>query len=605
MSLNLKYVIDICVNYFFVLFCFLNYNKIKRTFAQSESCEDLTLFLCTSGECISKEFLCDGSKECIDGSDETQDLCKYRSCSKSLDYINEDASDILSIQPSSTEQTFRCNYGACISRFFLCDGIKHCVADGSDETEELCKSQNCHSRQFQCKYGACINRRNACDNRYHCYDGSDETVEACRWRRKQCIASRFFKCKYGACVNRKFKCNAVIDCLDESDESEDICGPRPNLVLRSSLPIPSNPLLIKTDKKNVSTTTARPTVTSSVISRSDIKGCEQTEDQNIYLEILSCGEESNCDGQILPVGTLMLIFCDGSPLPLRCKNDYLWHFERDPSRTPIKKPCIDSGKPSGGSEVHADVRHILPTLPCGILPPFSPVPWLVGLFRSGEFSCTGTIIGPSLVLTAGHCVLENQASSKRIVKAKVLKIQFNSENPNDPQQFASVSSIVLHPQYSGGQSPRNDLALLFLKKNLEKEHGLSSACLDKEGTLLNIDAFTFNRTFGQSLYKWETFKQTLDTSCFNLATMCSRHLNIGKNQFCAINADSTLYLHQGSSGGPYMITTKESREKWAVAGVVSNSIYTTECGTPHTVFSSVSKHYDWIFNCGFHGKCSK
>ncbi|RXG58161.1 Low-density lipoprotein receptor [Armadillidium vulgare] len=454
---------------------------IYKYFNAQESCEDLTLFLCTSGECISKEFLCDGSKECIDGSDETQDLCKYRSCSL-LDYINEDASDILSIQPSSTEQTFRCNYGACISRFFLCDGIKHCVADGSDETEELCKSQHCHSRQFQCKYGACINRRNACDNRYHCYDGSDETAEACRWRRKQCIASRFFKCKYGAC---KFKCNAVIDCLDESDESEDICGPRPNLELKSSLPIPSNPLLIKTDKKNVSTTTARPTVTSSVISRSDIK------------------------------------------VNKKIKNKYLSYLE------------------------------------------------------------------------------ENQASSKRIVKAKVLKIQFNSENPNDPQQFASVSSIVLHPQYSGGQSPRNDVALLFLKENLEKEHGLSSACLDKEGTLLNIDAFTFNRTFGQSLYKWETFKQTLDTSCFNLATMCSRHLNIGKNQFCAINADSTLYLHQGSSGGPYMITTKESREKWAVAGVVSNSIYTTECGTPHTVFSSVSKHYDWIFNCGSYGKCSK
>lgn len=71
-------------------------------------------FMCDSGRCISKAYVCDGFPDCTGGEDETN--CPKSACGK---------------------DKFRCRGdGVCLDRVKYCDGIPHCV-DGSDE--ENCK----------------------------------------------------------------------------------------------------------------------------------------------------------------------------------------------------------------------------------------------------------------------------------------------------------------------------------------------------------------------------------------------------------------------------------------------------------------------------------
>ncbi|KHJ45819.1 immunoglobulin domain protein [Trichuris suis] len=109
---------------------------------------------CQNGECVKREYVCDGQRDCRDGSDE----------------FNCPA-------PQACEPNeFQCNNRNCVQKMWLCDGDDDC-GDGSDE-------QNCGVRQpgeacapyeFQCKTQMqCVPASFQCDGQNDCVDGSDE-----------------------------------------------------------------------------------------------------------------------------------------------------------------------------------------------------------------------------------------------------------------------------------------------------------------------------------------------------------------------------------------------------------------------------------------------
>ncbi|CAG9766392.1 unnamed protein product [Ceutorhynchus assimilis] len=118
-------------------------------------------FSCTNQSiCLSQEAKCNGTAECPMGEDE-------RGCS------------------TCGLESFECANKKCISDLWVCDGSDDC-GDHSDENATLCESrvhkpmgQSRFSHLpcddgFRCKSGACIPLELLCNNKHDCFDESDE-----------------------------------------------------------------------------------------------------------------------------------------------------------------------------------------------------------------------------------------------------------------------------------------------------------------------------------------------------------------------------------------------------------------------------------------------
>ncbi|XP_060836504.1 uncharacterized protein LOC132919163 isoform X2 [Rhopalosiphum padi] len=77
------------------------------------------------------------------------------------------------VSPCKIADQYTCISGQCINETSICDGTRDCN-DGSDETLALCETVRCENNQFRCKYGACVNMDSKCDGVKQCADGSDE-----------------------------------------------------------------------------------------------------------------------------------------------------------------------------------------------------------------------------------------------------------------------------------------------------------------------------------------------------------------------------------------------------------------------------------------------
>lgn len=70
--------------------------------------------------------------------------------------------------------------------------------------------------------------------------------------------------------------------------------------------------------------------------------------------------------------------------------------------------------------------------------------------------CTGTLISPNLVLTAGHCLRGMNKAELRVAFSITVK------NHLDPETMVEIADLVIHPKY--GINRLNDVALIALVK---------------------------------------------------------------------------------------------------------------------------------------------
>jgi secreted trypsin-like serine protease len=186
-------------------------------------------------------------------------------------------------------------------------------------------------------------------------------------------------------------------------------------------------------------------------------------------------------------------------------------------------------------------------------------PWLAFVAAEGPqgegFICSGTVVAPRVILTAGHCVYDLESRSFTPASEYLVITGVANVNQARAQNDSLVSQTVLNPGFSSS-TLHGDAGLLILKAPVQAPAlSLASAAdlgLLTRGTPIDISGWGLTNPSGNPPAELQAALTAVQSSGY-----CQRQ--VGRydstfspaSQFCAINPPSyaTGTCH-GDSGGP-------------------------------------------------------
>ncbi len=209
-------------------------------------------------------------------------------------------------------------------------------------------------------------------------------------------------------------------------------------------------------------------------------------------------------------------------------------------------------------------------------------------WRAGSWSgsCSGTLIAPSVVLTAAHCV---RTEKGRVRRVRVVRIG----NPSAGTARAKVKTVHVHPGYDPKRAHAgNDLALIILARPVT-DHvpvRIAAAADDptRQGERLTITGFGLSPRGRRLVLTRKLLGASLEYlpphGCFSGPVD-----DMAKTRLCAASVSAGVC--PGDSGAPAL---GERDGALVVIGVVSLAIDAGSCVETAAVLTRVSAFHDWI-----------
>jgi secreted trypsin-like serine protease len=222
-------------------------------------------------------------------------------------------------------------------------------------------------------------------------------------------------------------------------------------------------------------------------------------------------------------------------------------------------------------------------------------PWQVAILRKNRLHCGGSVIGPTKILTAGHCALGFSVSGLTVVVGRT------DVNDAATGESIPVASSAVHPDYTNNF--RNDVAVLTLERPTSAPAlGLPTVEQDTAstlpGTLLRVAGFGAINPRGHTLSP--VLLQTVERVRTNKRCRKIYHsVFSGRSMICALGRHLTRYkrvkIHttscSGDSGGPLVADTPSGP---VVLGTVSYGWLLCGYSRTPTVYARVSDALPFI-----------
>jgi Trypsin len=249
----------------------------------------------------------------------------------------------------------------------------------------------------------------------------------------------------------------------------------------------------------------------------------------------------------------------------------------------------------------ADKR--VPLSPSAIPPPLvggqevadSNWPWLVGIYRKWDldalqFICNGTLLSPTAVLTAAHCVNVGKPGDYEVA-GPIESSTLNSADQSRP--LNTVLKITLHPKFtmpSGSGISEHDIAILSL---LREQRPPFARISSQRSTDPHIGALAL--IAAQNYLKTPKASQQALQAAVPIANAEKCLLKIFDTQICTGFQEGGVSGCVGSSGAP-LVGFDKSGQKYQIGFIIAGRSKCTlgDMGGDWNVSTRVSSYADWI-----------